>query len=50
MEEFIMAKEERLNEEAAMNNNLHSSTLQMNQNIIKQHQQPKTAETDRKRI
>jgi hypothetical protein len=44
-----MAKEERLNEEAAMNNNLHSSTLQMNQNIIKQHQQPKTANIDRKK-
>jgi hypothetical protein len=49
MEEFVMAKEERLNEEAAMNNNLHSSTLQMNQDIIKQHQQPKIAKTNRKR-
>jgi hypothetical protein len=44
-----MAKEERRNEEAAMNNNLHSSTLQMNQDIIKQHQQPEIAKTDRKK-
>jgi hypothetical protein len=44
-----MAREERLNEEAAMNNHLHSSTLRMNQDIIKQHQQLKIAKTDRKK-
>ncbi|HZG59981.1 MAG TPA: hypothetical protein VEY68_05860 [Anoxybacillus sp.] len=44
-----MAKEEKLNEEAAMNNNLHSSTFQMNYDIIKHHQQPKIAKADRKK-
>ncbi|MBM7570604.1 hypothetical protein [Aquibacillus albus] len=33
-----MAKKERLNEEAALNNNLDDSTLQMNTDITKQHQ------------
>jgi hypothetical protein len=49
MEEIVMAKEVRLNEEAVINNNLHSSTLQMNKDIIKQHQHPKLAKTDRKK-
>ena len=36
-----MKKQEKLNEEAAMNNNLGSATLQMNQDIAKQHVKPK---------
>ena len=39
-----MKKEEKLNEEAALNNNLGSSTLQMNTTIAKQHVQPKLNE------
>lgn len=37
-----MKKDEKLNEEAALNNNLDAATLQMNSNIAKQHQKPKT--------
>jgi len=37
-----MHKDERLNEEAALNNNLDAATLQMNNDIAKQHKQPKT--------
>ncbi|WP_163971114.1 hypothetical protein [Oceanobacillus halotolerans] len=37
-----MDKEERLNEEAALNNNLDDATLQMNHDITKQHKKPKT--------
>ncbi|WP_156291902.1 hypothetical protein [Oceanobacillus salinisoli] len=37
-----MAKKERLNEEAALNNNLGTSTLKINEDIMKQHQKPKT--------
>ncbi|WP_255421377.1 hypothetical protein [Paraliobacillus sp. X-1268] len=36
-----MAKEEKLNEEAALNNNLGSSTLQTQDAIKKLHQEPK---------
>ncbi|HWL25649.1 MAG TPA: hypothetical protein VNR38_18190 [Ureibacillus sp.] len=36
-----MKKEEKLNEEAAMNNNLGSATIQMNQEIAKEHVKPK---------
>ncbi|SHG45112.1 hypothetical protein [Ornithinibacillus halophilus] len=35
-----MAKDEKLNEEAALNNNLGSSTLRRNRDIQKQHQRP----------
>ncbi|MGJ9385996.1 hypothetical protein [Salipaludibacillus sp. CF4.18] len=42
-----MAKDEKLNEEAALNNNLPSSTLQMNQDIIKLHEKPKSDNPDR---
>lgn len=41
-----MKKEERLNEEAALNNNLHSSTLQMNSDIAKLHEKPKLDKLD----
>jgi hypothetical protein len=37
-----VAKDEKLNEEAALNNNLGSSTLKMNQNKSKLHTKPKT--------
>lgn len=43
-----MAKKERLNEEAALNNNLDASTLQMNDDIEKQHQQPKTGKQNKR--
>jgi len=36
-----MVKEEKLNEEAALNNNLGSSTLKANEDIAKEHQKPK---------
>ncbi|MGO4888977.1 hypothetical protein ACJ2A9_14575 [Anaerobacillus sp. MEB173] len=36
-----MAKDERLNEEGAMNNNLSSSTLLANEEIRKEHKQAK---------
>ncbi|GIO28565.1 hypothetical protein [Ornithinibacillus bavariensis] len=36
-----MAKDEKLNEESTLNNNLGSSTLKMNRNITKLHQKPK---------
>lgn len=36
-----MAKRESLNEEAALNNNLDSSTLKMNREISKAHKNPK---------
>jgi hypothetical protein len=38
-----MAKKERLNEEAALNGNLHSSTLQMHENVAVQEQKSKSA-------
>jgi hypothetical protein len=41
-----MKKEEKLNEEAALNNNLHSSTLQMNPDIAKLHEKPKPDKSD----
>ncbi|MGY0694837.1 hypothetical protein ACW2QC_18985 [Virgibacillus sp. FSP13] len=44
-----MDKEERLNEEAALNNNLDSSTLQMNDDITKQHQKPKADKSDKQK-
>ncbi|WP_281279532.1 hypothetical protein [Aquibacillus sediminis] len=37
-----MAKKERLNEEAARNNNLDASTLKMNQGRVNQNERPKT--------
>lgn len=45
-----MKKQEKLNEEAAMNNNLGAATLQMNQEIAKQHVKPKepTSNTQKK--
>lgn len=43
-----MAKNEKLNEEAAMNNNLGSSTLRMNQDILKQHEKPKRGKSNKK--
>ncbi|MFD2042905.1 hypothetical protein ACFSTA_01125 [Ornithinibacillus salinisoli] len=42
-----MTKDERLNEEAALNNNLGSSTLRMNPDIYKQHQKPKTVKQEK---
>ena len=36
-----MKKEAKFNEQAAMNNNLDSATLQMNADIAKQHETPK---------
>ncbi|WP_416150801.1 hypothetical protein ACM26V_07490 [Salipaludibacillus sp. HK11] len=36
-----MKKDEQLNEKAPLNNNLNSSTLQMNQEIEKEHKKPK---------
>ncbi len=44
-----MDKEERLNEEAALNNNLDSSTLRMNDDITKQHQKPKPDQSDKQK-
>ncbi|MUK90646.1 hypothetical protein GMD78_20025 [Ornithinibacillus sp. L9] len=41
-----MKKEEKLNEEAALNNNLGSTMLQRNNDIAKQHQKPKTYKTN----
>ncbi len=41
-----MKKEEHWNGQAAMNNNIGSSTLQMNQDIAKQHVKPKTDKVD----
>lgn len=36
-----MKNEKRFNEQAAMNNNLDSATIQMNPDIAKQHGKPK---------
>jgi len=41
-----MNKQIKVNEEAAMNNNLGASTLQMNQDIIKQHEKSKEQQTN----
>ncbi|MDL4843247.1 hypothetical protein [Aquibacillus rhizosphaerae] len=41
-----MAKKEKLNEEAILNNNLDASTLKMNNDITKQHQEPKQDKLD----
>lgn len=41
-----MAKDEKLNEEAALNNNLNSSTLKMNHDITNLHEKPKPAKPD----
>ncbi|MDI7742565.1 hypothetical protein QMK38_11165 [Lysinibacillus fusiformis] len=38
-----MKKNEKLNEEAALNNNLDSATLRMNAEIANDHAEPKTA-------
>lgn len=43
---YELKKEEKLNEEAAINNNLGSSTLQMNQDIAKQHVKPKSTKSN----
>lgn len=43
-----MAKDERLNEEATLNNNLNSSTLKMNRDVTKQHKQPKVNKSARR--
>jgi hypothetical protein len=43
-----MAKDEKLNEEAAMNNNLGSSTLKMNREITNLHQRPKSKKSQYK--
>lgn len=45
-----MKKDEKLNEEAALNNNLDSATLRMNEEIAKEHVEPKldTSESDKK--
>ncbi|MFC7687315.1 hypothetical protein [Ureibacillus sp. GCM10028918] len=40
-----MKKEEKLNEEAALNNNLDSATLRMNSEIAKDHVEPKAAQS-----
>lgn len=40
-----MKKDEKLNEEAALNNNLDSATLRMNAEIAKDHVEPKSANT-----
>ncbi len=37
-----MKKDERLNEEAALNNNLDAATLRMNSEIAKDHVEPKS--------
>ncbi|WP_179151944.1 hypothetical protein [Oceanobacillus senegalensis] len=42
-----MNKNERVNEEATLNNNLGSSTLQTNRDIAKRHEKPKVAKPDR---
>lgn len=44
-----MKKEEKLNEEAALNNNLDSATLRMNTEIAKEHEKPKTTLTANKK-
>ena len=46
-----MKKDEKLNEEAALNNNLDSATLRMNAEITKDHVEPKTinASSDKRR-
>lgn len=41
-----MKKEEKLNEEAALNNNLDSATLRANTEIAKEHVQAKTTKTE----
>ncbi|SET14215.1 hypothetical protein SAMN05216389_10621 [Oceanobacillus limi] len=43
-----MAEKERLNEEAALNNNLGSSTLKRNHDIAEQHQKPKLTQQQKK--
>lgn len=43
-----MKKQIKVNEEAALNNNLGASTLQMNQDIVKQHVKPKEQQTQKK--
>ena len=40
-----MKKEEKLNEEAALNNNLDSATLRMNSEIAKDHVEPKATQS-----
>jgi len=45
MEEIRMKKEEKLNEEAALNNNLDSATLRANMEIAKEHVQAKATKT-----
>lgn len=44
-----MKKEEKWNEQAALNNNIGSSTLSMNPQIAKDHVAPKTPKTDSKK-
>ncbi|GEL77501.1 hypothetical protein [Tenuibacillus multivorans] len=39
-----MKEEEKLNEEAALNNNLDDSTLKLNEEITEHHQKPKIPE------
>nr|WP_198044810.1 hypothetical protein [Lysinibacillus timonensis] len=41
-----MKKEEHWNGQAAMNNNIGSSTIQMNSTIAKEHVKPKTDKVD----
>lgn len=40
-----MKKDEKLNEEAALNNNLDSATLRMNSEIAKDHVEPKSTQS-----
>ncbi|GGM42420.1 hypothetical protein GCM10011351_30540 [Paraliobacillus quinghaiensis] len=44
-----MAKKEKLNEEAALNNNLSASTLLMNEDIKKEHKKPKAVDEQKRR-
>ncbi|HWK22083.1 MAG TPA: hypothetical protein VNS08_03530 [Ureibacillus sp.] len=46
-----MRKEEKLNEEAALNNNLDAATLRMNADIAKNHVEPQLTDsaTNKKR-
>ncbi|WP_268911907.1 hypothetical protein [Aquibacillus kalidii] len=44
-----MAREEKLNEEAALNNNLGSSTLRMNDDTETQHQKSKGKQSAKKK-